>query len=113
MYVYFIQIDEDGPIKIGRTSDVEKRMTSLQTAHHRRLRVVHLETPGKGQSLKLEKQFHADFSDHRIRGEWFRPGLAILEYIGKAPLTWEKISAMDDDLKFGNYILNSRNRKDQ
>ena len=48
----------------------------------------------------MEKKFHQDFAALKIRGEWFRPGLALLEYIGKAPLTWEKIAALDEDLKF-------------
>ena len=98
MDIYFIQIGNDGPIKIGRTRDVGKRIRSLQTGHHRELKVVHVESPPKGESLRAERQFHSTFKDLRIRGEWFRPGPAILDYIGKSPLTWEKIAALDEDL---------------
>ena len=99
MQVYFIQVGEDGPIKIGRTNDVANRLRGLQTAHHRELKVVHVETPAKGQSGKLEADLQLQFRDLCIRGEWFRPWPALLEYIGKAPITWEKITAMDEDIR--------------
>jgi hypothetical protein len=99
MFIYFIQIAEDGPIKIGRTRDVKKRLYTLQTGHHKELRVVHMESPPRGESLRVEQKYHALFKNLRIRGEWFKPGPALLDFIGKAPLTWEKMVAMDEDLE--------------
>lgn len=99
MFIYFIQIVEDGPIKIGRTRDVKKRLCALQTGQHRELRVIHTESPPKGESLRVEQKYHALFKALHIRGEWFRPGPALLDFIGRAPLTWEKMVALDEDLE--------------
>jgi len=99
MQIYFIQIDDNGPIKIGKAGDPHKRRCELQVAHHRELIIRHIEVPER-DAAEREKELHGQFKAHRIRGEWFRPAYEILEFIGRAPLTWEKITALDDDLKF-------------
>lgn len=37
MATYIIRVGDDGPVKIGRTRNIEARLASLQTAHHERL----------------------------------------------------------------------------
>jgi hypothetical protein len=72
---YFIQRGTDGPIKIGKTKSVSKRLKELQI--------------GCAESLSLrgwihgdvESQIHELFSDHRMNGEWFRPDESILSFI--------------------------------
>jgi len=34
MYLYFIQAGENGPIKIGVTDNIEKRLVTLQTGKY-------------------------------------------------------------------------------
>jgi hypothetical protein len=65
--VYFVQCGDGGPVKIGVTRDLDKRLGGLQTSHHERLRLLHVEPGGRLE----ERQFHARFADLRTRGEWF------------------------------------------
>ena len=76
-YVYFVQDGADGPIKIGYAVDVTKRIASLQTGHHRALRVL-LTIPG---GPKVERKMHNKFWRSRIRGEWFRPTPMLTAFI--------------------------------
>lgn len=69
-YVYFIQAgDERGPVKIGYSCDVEKRLESLQTGNHLSCRVIakfpHADAP------EIERKLHSRFANQRLEGEWF------------------------------------------
>lgn len=76
--VYFIQMGEDGPIKIGKTIfDIGTRLNSLQTGNPFKLKV--LSYLGDVPEI-LEKQLHIYFSEHRMEGEWFKPFPEILEF---------------------------------
>ena len=66
--VYFIQAATGGPIKIGVSSDVKKRLTALQMCCPVPLRVLHT-IPGGGHSLETE--LHKRFAAWRLHGEWF------------------------------------------
>ena len=66
-YTYFIQAGDDGPIKIGRASDVHRRLKELQTASHERLRLLAVI---RGDH---ERSMHKFCGDSRLHGEWFRP----------------------------------------
>jgi hypothetical protein len=77
-WVYFIQAGgADGPIKIGIAGNEYERALQLQTAHYEELRVLGF-VPLSDYS---EKDFHRWYAEHRIRGEWFRPGPEILKFI--------------------------------
>ena len=77
-FVYFVQSGgEQGPIKIGSTSNVKGRIASLQTAHPEPLR-VRLLVPG---NTETELAFHRRFAEFRMSGEWFRADPALLEFI--------------------------------
>lgn len=65
-WVYFIRCGERGPIKIGRASDVRRRLDGLQAANHQELRLL-----AATRNLS-EKDLHRRFRRFRIRGEWFR-----------------------------------------
>lgn len=67
MVIYFIQIGEDGPVKIGLTTNVLHRLSGLQTSSPFTLNILAME---KG-SLWREKQLHSQFKKAHIRGEWF------------------------------------------
>ena len=72
--VYFIQAGNDGPVKIGFTSDVEKRRVQLQIGCPHPLKVIR-EVDG---DLAVERAFHDRFRSRRIRGEWFQFDAAML-----------------------------------
>lgn len=78
-FVYFIQSKDGGPIKIGCTTDVEKRRATLQTAHATELRVLATMRGGH----RVEKSLHEGFTNDRVRhnGEWFRPSSNLLDFI--------------------------------
>ena len=75
--VYFIQQGEDGPIKIGFTVDLRKRLVALRTSTPHPLRLL-LEVPG-GEDV--ERDWHKRFAHVRLNGEWFRPDDELLQAI--------------------------------
>lgn len=68
MSVYFITCRALGFVKIGIAYNPFVRLATLQTAFPLDLKV---EALFQGAS-KREKEFHKQFADHRVRGEWFR-----------------------------------------
>lgn len=108
-YVYFIQAGT-GYIKIGSTTDVKRRMCSLQTANAEQLNLLGVM---KGSTAK-EKSIHDRFKHLRVRGEWFRPGDDLLAFIreSKSPTSRKKsfspvIHPMDNTVYFriGDQVL--------
>ena len=74
-FVYFIQADENGPIKIGFTTDEpRKRLAQLQIGNPHELKLL---GAIKG-STAIERQFHADLAEWRLQGEWFSPHETVL-----------------------------------
>jgi hypothetical protein len=78
MAVYFIQVGEDGPIKIGISDGVADRLAALQTTLPYELRVVAVIPRG---DRAMEQDLHLRFRSHWIRGEWFVPHPELLLYI--------------------------------
>jgi hypothetical protein len=68
-YLYFVQIENTGPIKVGFSKNVRQRMTHLQTSVPYALNLLYF-SPA---SVADEMEYHAILSDDRIRGEWFWP----------------------------------------
>lgn len=75
--IYFIQAGHDGPIKIGKAVDPEKRLQTLQTGTHEMLRLLAV-IPG---DRDRETEIHRRLLAHRYRGEWFAPTAEVLAYI--------------------------------
>lgn len=71
--VYFIGA-EGGPIKIGKATDVKKRLSSHQTSNPEALRVY-------GVMRGDESAIHQKFEHLRLRGEWFRREPELLAFI--------------------------------
>jgi hypothetical protein len=65
--VYFVQANQNGPVKIGTAEDVIGRLRELQTAHYMVLRLLR-EIDG---DYRLERALHRRFTAQHIRGEWF------------------------------------------
>jgi hypothetical protein len=64
--LYFMRI-EDGPVKIGRTNDLDARLAKIQTACPQEIDWA-IGFPNCGAE---EKEWHRRFADQRLRGEWF------------------------------------------
>ncbi len=90
-YVYFIQAEPAGPIKIGMTnSPPVKRLRELCGNSIQRYQIVgaiQTESP-----LKLETSLHAKFAGIRLRSEWFRPVKSLVDYINREACMWRDMS---------------------
>ena len=73
--VYYIRFGDR--IKIGTTVNIRSRLDDLP---HDRL----LATEPGGHDL--ESQRHAQFAEHCITGEWFRPAPELLAHVASLPL---------------------------
>lgn len=77
--VYFIQLGDDGPVKIGHSDNVKARMRTLQTAHTEKLRLLYSFPGTKADEILL----HRKFLSHKISGEWFSPHEDIMGFISR------------------------------
>lgn len=97
--VYFIQVGDAGLVKIGVSSNPLVRLASLQTSHSDELRLIGT-MPGKRSK---ERELHDRFASLRVRGEWFRPDMCILEmawYGGHIPAPIKPLGSYKYDAKF-------------
>lgn len=79
--VYFIQSEATGHIKIGYSSQVNQRVSSLQAASSESMKILHIM---EGKTKVDEFDLHERFKDLRIDFEWFRSDPALMEYIREA-----------------------------
>lgn len=63
---YFIG-GEDGPVKIGFTDNLPKRLKALQSHSPVPLQVLAV----TGGGIFAEMEYHERFAQHRLHGEWF------------------------------------------
>ena len=95
-YVYFVQPEGGGPIKIGRSIQPQKRISSLSCASPTPLELI-ATAPG---GAFAESSLHSQFSDLRLHGEWFRPEPELLDFIrevqaGRELPDWDVSDGMD------------------
>jgi hypothetical protein len=84
--VYFVQRGLDGPVKIGWSQDVPRRMSELQVANAEKLRLL-----GTVEgTMEDEEATHVRFSHLRMNAEWFRCTEEISTHLrnlgGEAPI---------------------------
>lgn len=75
--VYFIQVENNGPIKIGVAVNPAKRFKTIQGCNHEKLVMIGT-IPG---AHSLETKIHRDLRKYNIHGEWFKPEKKVLQYI--------------------------------
>ena len=76
-FVYFVQRGEDGPIKIGWSQNVARRIGELQVANAEHLSLLGA-IPG---TMRDETKTHKRFTHLRINAEWFQGCEEIVEYV--------------------------------
>lgn len=70
-FVYFVRAGSDGPVKIGFTANVEKRISELQTGCPHKL--VLLRSVERDDAREHESELHEKLAHLRIdNSEWFR-----------------------------------------
>ena len=72
-YIYFIQAEGGGPIKIGRSRYPRKRLYAFQTGCVDRLVLRHTVAVHERKVKQVEAKIQARFADQRLHGEWFEP----------------------------------------
>ena len=73
--VYFIYCGDrkNAPVKIGVTSDIENRVSALQTGNpYQLICKAFIPCHDKTQAYHLENFMHKQFRKSRMVGEWFR-----------------------------------------
>lgn len=86
-WVYAIQVDSNGPIKIGTARNPRSRRSTLQIASPWQLRLLGAWAGDENDEITL----HRLLREHRIRGEWFHPTADVIELVawcmatGKSP----------------------------
>lgn len=96
--VYFIQAKTVGLIKIGITTDVVRRMCTLQVGSPDVLELLSVEP--SDDPAALESSLHGRFWQERAHGEWFRPSATLMAYV-----TENGMSLADYDRWRGNRMV--------
>jgi hypothetical protein len=76
-YIYFIDAQPSGLIKIGISADVAGRFMALQNATGEELRIIG-KFPGNAE---MERHLHELFHTSRVRREWFSPSPGLVKFI--------------------------------
>ena len=65
---YLVRAENGGPIKIGRTNNIKKRLGNLQPGNPYKLKCL-------GTTLVSERDVHVALKAYRIAGEWYEPSV--------------------------------------
>lgn len=76
-YIYFVHSPESARVKIGYTTDPDKRIYGLQTASPSALEALAIITG----TVVDERELHRRFAHLRVHREWFRDCDELREYI--------------------------------
>lgn len=72
---YFLRSEENGCVKIGKTSNLENRLHALRVASPATLTLVLVLAGDR------EAEMHHRFADCNIRGDWFRDEQRLREFL--------------------------------
>lgn len=71
-FVYAIGT-EDGPVKVGITQSLHSRLRALQNGSPQKLELIWVyTTQDREAALRMERDFHEVYAEHRLEGEWFQ-----------------------------------------
>lgn len=76
-YVYFVLVDSTRNIKIGYSTNIRRRIHTLQTSIPEKIKLLGYITG----DMNKEKELHKMFRVHKIKGEWYRFDTSIIDYI--------------------------------
>ena len=87
MFIYVIGTFDKQ--KIGFSSNVQRRLKTLQTGNHETLYIHHtIEVPDE-QARFIEKTIHREYSYLRIKGEWFKMSISMaISCLDHALIRW-------------------------
>jgi len=102
-YIYFVQMENTGPIKIGFTKNIKGRMESLQTASPYPLTLRHHFFATRKNENDLHKRFRKDI----LRGEWFISSKALKKEIAE-DIEYDKSLIYRDPVTHDRLMMNKR-----
>ena len=79
MFLYFIEAGD--AIKVGVASDVENRISNMQTGNAHKIKLLHSVDMTEIDACEMEKEIHDLFHRTNLRGEWFQSTQFMAEYI--------------------------------
>ena len=103
--LYFIQIGKMGPIKVGITNDIQKRLIGLQTSNPEQLNVLYCEKLEAQEARSLEKEYHIMLRDASLKGEWFRPTPFVLEIVEDVKINGAITAHLNEAERHGNAYI--------
>ena len=90
MNVYFVRAGKKGPIKIGKTCNIERRIAEMQTGNAYLLELLFcFECRSESHAAYVEKTLHNFFRKQKIRGEWFTGNINIKKVSDRLPAIME------------------------
>jgi len=99
-YCYIVQLGVNGPVKVGFTTNVHRRLHALQNAVPQEL-ILRALLPDDHRML--ERGLHEDMAEFRLRGEWFVPVDALWFALRCTPqVDLSKLRAPRKSLKVGS-----------
>lgn len=76
-YIYFIQGENGGAIKIGLSNNPKSRLKQLQTGYPDTLKILLIILGDE----KVERQLHEELKLSKLHGEWFKPDENVIDKI--------------------------------
>lgn len=102
MIIYFIQaIDTNGPIKIGSTNNIQRRLPQLRMASPVPLTLLKFIEGDETTETKI----HLYFSHLRLHGEWFRATDELLDFISSPRELPEVQYPVESSLKYSTTMI--------
>lgn len=80
MTIYFVQSGPSGPIKIGVSNNLDRRLSNLSIDNAEPIALLASCDGG----MPLEQRLHRTLRGHCYRGEWFRPSSLVIDAIDAA-----------------------------
>jgi hypothetical protein len=99
-YIYAVQGEKTGLVKIGIATNIRQRLSTFRTHSPDVLRVVKVLGPIT-RALEVEQTFHEAFAEQRKHGEWFEPNEALMNtiagWIGESRPSTQRVGPLRSD----------------
>lgn len=108
--IYFIRFADDGPIKIGQTINLEKRLGCYGTQLGKRPEVLGVMDGGRAVEKRILEQFAHLRVSKSVANEWRNPGPDLLEFIDTFCRPWDGENDMPAFKQVPIYVIKADER---
>jgi len=106
--IYFVQEENNGLIKIGYSTNPEKRLKTLQSKATKKLSIMKT----REGDYDTESFLHIKFLNHLAYNEWFYPHKELIDYIKNLDEIMIEEAYMDGYGELLCYMQNNIDRED-